>query len=196
MITLSVNKIWYSFGMAYIFDFFGVISSNILPWFGKYLPEYDLAELREAYINDADLGKLPLSALYEKLAELTNQSAEEVARQWMGMVTINSEVVSVIQKLGIDNKIALCSNSPSGLILPILKEHQLEEMFDVIVISAKVGMVKPNEDIFLHTLSLMDSKPNQAIFIDDDERNIEAAIKLGMKSVLYKNPSDVAGLLN
>lgn len=183
--------------MAYIFDFFGVISSDLaLPWFAKYLPDYDVAKLREDYIKDVDLGKSPLGILYEKLGELTGQSAEEIAGQWISMVTIDDKVVSAIRKLGTGNKIALCSNAPSDLIRPILKEYQLEELFDVIVISGEVGMVKPNEDIFLHTLSLMDSRANQAILIDDDEKNIKAATKLGMRGVLYENPSDVVNLLN
>jgi len=182
--------------MAYIFDFFGVISSRLAPvWFAKYLPNYDIAELQEKYIDDADMGKLSLNAFYEKLAELTGQNVEEIAKQWMSIPIINDEIVSAIQKLGAENKIALCSNSPTDLIRSILKEHQLEELFDVIVISGEVGMIKPNKDIFLHTLSLMGSEANQTTFIDDDEKNIKAAIKLGMKGVLYKNPSDIVNLL-
>jgi len=182
--------------VSYIFDFFGVISSNVAnPWFAKHLPNYDIAELRNNYINDADLGKIPLSVFNNELAKLTNQSSEVIAEQWRELAVIDQEVVAVIKNLRNSNPIALCSNAPSDLIRPILKENQLESLFDVIVISGEVGMVKPNDNIFRLVLSLMEIPANQVTFVDDSQKNIDAASKLGMKCILYRKISDISSLL-
>jgi HAD superfamily hydrolase (TIGR01509 family) len=183
--------------MSYIFDFFGVISSNVAnPWFAKYLSNYDIAELRNNYINDADLGKIPLGVFYNELAKLTNQSSEVIAEQWRELAIIDQEVIEVIKKLRNINPVALCSNAPSDLIRPILEANQLESLFDVIVISGEVGMVKPNQDIYLYTLEKLNVKPEEVFFIDDSQKNIEAANALGMKTILFKSFSDIAGLVN
>ncbi|QQR64782.1 HAD-IA family hydrolase [Candidatus Kaiserbacteria bacterium] len=181
--------------MTYIFDFFGVISSNVAnPWFTKHLPNYDITELRNNYIHDVDLGKIPFSVLIDELAKITNQSSEVTTKQWREMAIIDQEVITVIKRLKSLNPVALCSNAPSDLIRPILKENQLESLFDVIVISGEVGMVKPNNDIFRHTLSLLGVEANQVTFIDDSDINIDAASQLGMKCILYKKISDISSL--
>lgn len=181
--------------MVYIFDFFGVISSNVAdPWFTKHLPDYDIAELRKNYINDADLGRISISVLYTELAKLTNQSSEVITKQWRELAIIDPEVISVIKRLKETHPVALCSNAPSDFIRPILKENQLESLFEVIVISGEVRMVKPNEDIFKHTLNLMGATADQATFIDDSEKNINVASQLGMRCIFFENIADIINL--
>ena len=73
------------------------------------------------------------------------------------------------------------------------------ELFDAWVISAEVGMRKPEERIFRHAAALLGLPPGQCVFIDDIEANIEAAAAIGMTGVLHTDPAAtvaaVAGLL-
>lgn len=63
----------------------------------------------------------------------------------------------------------------------------VDELFEVVVDSSEVGFRKPNPEIFLHTLSLLGNiEPSRAIFLDDYEGNIEAATRLGLRSVLVE----------
>lgn len=183
--------------MVYIFDFFGVISSEVVPfWFAEHLPNQNVADLRKQYIDDADLGNTSLSVLYRKLAKLTNQTVESITQQWTNLAVINNNVIDLIEKLNKDNRVALLSNSPADLIRPILKKHDLERLFEVIIISGEVGMVKPNQDIYLYTLKKLDTIPKETFFIDDSQKNVEVADSLGMNTILYKDFSDIAGLAN
>jgi putative hydrolase of the HAD superfamily len=56
-------------------------------------------------------------------------------------------------------------------------------LFDAVVISAEVGMRKPDERIFRHTIDLVGLPPAECVFIDDIEHNITAARALGMTAV-------------
>ena len=182
--------------MTYIVDFFGVISSEVAPfWFAEYLPNYDIAELRKKYVGGADLGRTPLNTFYKKLAKLTNQETHIVAQEWHDLAKIDIEAVSVVEQLGKKSKIALCSNAPANLIRPILQENDLEKLFNVIVISSEVRMVKPNDDIFIQTLELLKTTAAETTFIDDSEANVRVAERLGMNTILYKNVADIAQLL-
>lgn len=56
-----------------------------------------------------------------------------------------------------------------------------------IVISGDVGMIKPNEDIFLYFLKKFNLDPKDCIFIDDQISNINTAKKLGITGILVEN---------
>ena len=63
------------------------------------------------------------------------------------------------------------------------------ELFDAWVISAEVRMRKPEERIFRHAAALLGLQPEQCVFIDDIEANIEAAAAIGMTGVLHTDPA-------
>ena len=71
----------------------------------------------------------------------------------------------------------------------------LAELFDAVVISAEVGMRKPEERIFRHAAGLLGLNPAQCVFIDDIEADVEAAEALGMTGVLHTDPAATAGRL-
>jgi epoxide hydrolase-like predicted phosphatase len=76
-------------------------------------------------------------------------------------------------------KTALLSNS-WGDHYP---DHLFDGMFDAVVISGRVGMRKPEPEIFLHTCTLLGLAPRQCVFVDDLKHNIEAADRLGFITV-------------
>ncbi|MET9799003.1 HAD family hydrolase [Nocardiopsis alba] len=64
------------------------------------------------------------------------------------------------------------------------REH-FATTFDTVVISGEVGMRKPEERIYLHTCERMGLAPEDCVFIDDLEHNIETAEALGMTGILH-----------
>jgi putative hydrolase of the HAD superfamily len=77
--------------------------------------------------------------------------------------------------------------------------HLFGGLFDAVVISAEVGMRKPEERIFLHAAGLLGLSPADCVFIDDVEANVAAAEAVGMTAVLHSEPGQtaarIAGLL-
>jgi putative hydrolase of the HAD superfamily len=61
-------------------------------------------------------------------------------------------------------------------------------MFNSVVISAEVGMRKPEERIFRHAAGLLGLAPAECVFIDDMEANVQAAAATGMHAVLHRQP--------
>lgn len=58
-------------------------------------------------------------------------------------------------------------------------------MFDAVVISAEVGMRKPEPRIFLHAAGLLGLDPQECVFIDDIQANITAAEQIGFTGILH-----------
>lgn len=86
-------------------------------------------------------------------------------------------------------RIYLLSNAPVTFaadldIYPILK------IFDGLVVSGPIQMVKPNADIFLHTLEKFGLKAEESLFVDDMEVNCEGARKVGMYGYTYSGDAD------
>jgi putative hydrolase of the HAD superfamily len=61
-------------------------------------------------------------------------------------------------------------------------------MFHTVVISAEVGMRKPEERIFRHAAGLLALDPRECVFIDDMEANVLVAQETGMCGVLHTDP--------
>lgn len=57
--------------------------------------------------------------------------------------------------------------------------------FDNIYKSFEMGYKKPNKEAFLHVLGKINAKPEECIFIDDFQENIDATNEIGIKGVLY-----------
>jgi putative hydrolase of the HAD superfamily len=79
--------------------------------------------------------------------------------------------------------------------------HELfGDMFDAVVISAEIGMRKPEPRIFLHAAQLLGLEPAECIFVDDIQANIDAAEQIGFTGVLHDQAAAtvqrIAGLLD
>jgi putative hydrolase of the HAD superfamily len=73
--------------------------------------------------------------------------------------------------------------------------HLFPGLFDAVVISAEVGMRKPEERIFRHAAGLLGLEPAECVFIDDIEANVAAAEAIGMTAVLHREPEKTVARL-
>lgn len=68
--------------------------------------------------------------------------------------------------------------------------HLFPELFDAVVISAEVGMRKPEERIFRHAAELLGLEPGECVFIDDIEENVAAAQAAGLIGVYHRTAQE------
>lgn len=173
---------------AIIFDFFDVIRTDAYKTWLK-LHDYKLeGEFLEA-VQKQDRGEINVNEFLAILSNLTGQAAEEIFEEMEAGATIDYDVLSLIEKLQKHYKIGLLSNAPKGLLRGLLKEHDLEKYFHEIVISSEVGLIKPNAEIFDHMLAQMGIRPHEALFIDDNQKNIDGAKGVGITGILYTDIS-------
>jgi len=59
--------------------------------------------------------------------------------------------------------------------------------FDGVVVSSDVKMIKPYPQIYEYILKKYELKPEECLFIDDVEANVEAAKAAGMKAFVFRN---------
>jgi putative hydrolase of the HAD superfamily len=121
-------------------------------------------------------------------AELTHVDggpvrADGLLRRMFAAGVLQADMIDLVRSLRQTGlRTALLSNSwgTGGDEYP---RHLFGELFDVVVISAEVGMRKPEERIFRHTAALLGLEPAECVFIDDIEANVTAAATTGLVAV-------------
>lgn len=61
-----------------------------------------------------------------------------------------------------------------------------EALFDGVVVSSDVKMIKPDPAIYRHICQVYGLKPEECLFIDDRPENVEGAIGLGMEAIVFQ----------
>jgi epoxide hydrolase-like predicted phosphatase len=114
-----------------------------------------------------------------------------LAKMFAGSVhdEVMHDLIRTARQAGL--RTALLSNS-WGFGYP---KHLFPELFDAVVISAEVGMRKPEERIFLLAAELLGLPVAECLFIDDIQENITAAEAAGLVGVLHRTAHETAGRL-
>lgn len=101
---------------------------------------------------------------------------------------VYSDVLYTLQVLSETCKLGIISNAWPYLE-SLLHFLGLWPYFESVVISAKVGVSKPNPAIYELALRLLHIHAEQAIFVDDIPRNVLAAERVGLKGLwLLRTP--------
>ncbi len=175
-----------------IFDCFGVVCDPVLGgWYKDNMLKRGLVDENLSNIfRQFDMGLLTEDAIIDYFKEYDGITLkpEELRKEIDSYLRIDYSLVEVIKKLReMGFKVILLSNANNSFferkIYPTYPEFK--SLFDDIIISSVVQMVKPNPDIYLHTLEKISSHSEEAIFIDDSKVNVDAAIKLGMHGFVY-----------
>ena len=83
--------------------------------------------------------------------------------------------------------LGLLSNQIEDYMEEIIKKYDFAALFDAMVLSYKIGKTKPDISLFQEMLDVLNVKHHDCIFIDDQEKNILAAQKLGILCIHFEN---------
>jgi HAD superfamily hydrolase (TIGR01509 family) len=125
-------------------------------------------------------------ALAGELAERGSPVAAEglLRRMLGGLEKLQDDMLDLVRRarrLGV--RTALLSNS-WGDHYP---DELWEGLFDAVVISGRVGMRKPEPEIFRHTCTLLGLPAERCVMVDDLPRNISGAAAVGLIGVLHRS---------
>jgi epoxide hydrolase-like predicted phosphatase len=84
-------------------------------------------------------------------------------------------------------KVGLISNAWSGLRAWIVSQ-KFDDAFDDMVVSAEVGLMKPDPRIYQLALEKFGAAPQEAVFLDDFIENVEGARAVGMQAIHFTEP--------
>jgi putative hydrolase of the HAD superfamily len=94
--------------------------------------------------------------------------------------------IALVRALRPPFRCSILSNADRSLRGRLEGELALHELFDDIVVSAEVGMAKPDPAIFRLAAARLGLPPASCVFVDDWDKNVEAARAVGMQAVLHR----------
>jgi len=101
--------------------------------------------------------------------------------------SLDLDLVNFIRSLRPKYRTGLLSNAWSDM-RAYLVSQKIEDAFDQLIISAEVGIMKPDARIFQLALEKLGVAPTEAVFVDDFAVNIEGARAVGMYAIQFTQP--------
>ena len=93
--------------------------------------------------------------------------------------------IDLIRRLRPAFKTAVLSNADNSLTDALRESQGIHDLFDDIVVSADVGLAKPDVRIYALSARRLKLAPAECVFIDDLPRNVEGARAAGMHAVHF-----------
>ena len=185
---------------AVIFDYGGVIKEGrpLSKDIGKIsgLSEEELKKTKEERHkigSKASKGFITDEQFWQEFARLTGKKmpdncVEQAKKIYRETFVFFAEVIGLIKELKAQGlKTAVLSNI-FKFEADVIRENKGYDGFDEVILSYEVGSEKPEAEIYALTVNKLNLRPEECLFIDDKQENLVPAEKLGMKTILFKNP--------
>ena len=98
----------------------------------------------------------------------------------------NKQFIEIISKLKkqMNFEVVLVTNNYKEL-LEILEKKGVRKFWDKVINSSEIGLAKPDPEFFKATLAILQARPENCLFVDDNPKNISGAAREGIAGVVY-----------
>jgi putative hydrolase of the HAD superfamily len=190
------------------FDLGGVVIALSYEQAVKRFEEIGLSDARkhldafcqQGIFGDLEKGVITPEEFRTEISRLVGRelSHDECRYAWHGYVEAvpqrNLQMLLRLRQLGY--KVCLLSNTNPYMMQWAMSNefdgngHSIELYFDHLYLSYQCKQMKPSPEIFRMMLEGQQSSPEETLFIDDGQKNIEAAKALGIQTLFPKNNED------
>ena len=167
----------------------------------RYLDSYT----QSGIFGNLEEGKITAEDFRSKLSSLTGHELtfDECKHAWLGYrKDVPQRNLDLLKELRANGyRLILLSNTNPFMMDWALscefdgKGSSLNDYFDALYLSYRLGIMKPAPDFFRQVLDNENILPEETLFVDDGPRNVEAAGKLGFMTMCPDNGSDWTGEL-
>jgi epoxide hydrolase-like predicted phosphatase len=191
---------------AVIFDFGGVFMKTV-----DYRPRHtwdDRLGLARGSVESivhgseswraAQLGQISLTDYWADVARqfrLDANELERLKRDYFSGDQLDSELVAYARELRTRGHIVALLSNDSPALADKLTQLGIADLFDPLIISANIGVMKPDARTYQIILDRIGRKADEAIFIDDMPANIQGAQQVGLHAIHYTTTSNLIPLL-
>jgi glucose-1-phosphatase len=187
---------------AIIWDLGGVIlrtedrtlRSKLAERLGMTYDDLDRLVFESQSSKEATVGIIDATRHWQSVCKILNLPVEEISAfqaTFFGGDQIDTNLLETIRSFKPDYRTGLLSNAWSDLRKYIENDWNISEVFDDIIISAEVGLAKPDHRIYQLAIQRLGVAAEEAVFIDDVLANVEGARSAGLSAIKFQNPPQV-----
>ena len=138
----------------------------------------------------AEVGAITDAEYWQRIAPRLGLHTPEVVRAFQqdlfGPTEVDASMVELVRRLHGPYRTGLLSNASDAVTPALVAERfGLGGLFDVLIVSALVGLAKPDPAIYRLALERLGTTPEATIFVDDYPPNVAAAAALGIQALHF-----------
>lgn len=191
---------------AIVFDLGGVVF--------RYLPQRRLDALAHqtglgqttltrrlfdsGFSASCDGGTLTGEQIHREACRLIGRrmSMKKFSTLWLTAFAPDENVVNLVRRLGTRYRLALATNNSTMVREGLTREYpEVMNLFRPQVFSCDLGVMKPDPRMFRTLATLLDTRPENTVYIDDSPVNVAAAASLSMIAIRFTSAEDLCGRL-
>lgn len=138
--------------------------------------------------NSATIGRVSSENLWQGIKKkftLSTQELTQLHTDFYAGNKLNIKFYNYIKRLREKYKIVILSDTWDDARSIYTKKYHLDKIVDKMILSAEVGMRKPDEQFIKLALDYLDTSGEDTLYIDDTLTCILQAKLLGIKTVLF-----------
>ncbi|HEX5940276.1 MAG TPA: HAD family phosphatase [Dehalococcoidia bacterium] len=125
-------------------------------------------------------------AVQREIEAAAGRPVPEAIADWLAYKRVlNEDLLNLAARLRGDYKIGLLSNADERLEQRLQEDLKIFDRFDDVINSARVGLAKPDPRIYALACQRLEVQPEETVFVDDLQRNIDAAEAAGMYGIHF-----------
>lgn len=181
------------------FDFGGVVSDETEKKIVERVSELFDIDINQNknhlldLVSELEKGKINEKEFWKSLKQKTNKKlphymfAKLWIRKYFKKVQIHENVLRLIKELKKNEYIVGLLSNNNKPYAKFLKKKGYYKIFNPVVLSCEVGYRKPEREIYEIALQKIELKPQEVVFVDDRQENVDAAKKFGIHAFVFKD---------
>jgi HAD superfamily hydrolase (TIGR01509 family) len=162
------------------------------------------AELKAALHDNIELirrfdgGALTAAGFHDRVMEIAGADVprSEFYGIYNDIFTLNPPAVEALTRVkAAGYGTVLLSNTDPERFAFVRSRFPEILFFDHYVLSYELGLIKPDPSIYVAAVRLAGCRPDECVFIDDMEENVEGAVAAGLGGIRYLPETDLAAEL-
>ncbi len=186
--------------MTIIFDFGGVLVKldkqrcidafeklgfNLTPFIGTYA--------QAGILSRIERGEAEISEFCEEIRKVSGLPLKDsdICEAWASFLTeVPHERIEMLRRIRKNYPLCVLSNTNEihwGLAENkyfVQPGERIEDLFSHVFLSYKMGVEKPEKEIFERVINTLQQPADSLLFLDDSEENCKAARKSGLRSLI------------
>jgi putative hydrolase of the HAD superfamily len=165
------------------------------------LPEARFWELYERYRDDLDQGVILPREYWNLVARDAGLewSPAHVQQLWAAdirsWISVEPGTIELLVELHAGGtRVALLSNAGFDLSDPF-RHSPMAEFFEAMFVSAELGLIKPDPEIYRVTAHELGIPLDRMVFIDNKKINVDAAVALGITGHVFTTVAELRAFL-
>jgi epoxide hydrolase-like predicted phosphatase len=187
---VSLRAVYFDFGGVIVRTEFQAPRQHLADRLKREYEDLEKAVFESESARQASVGKITeeqhFSSVMQRL-HLPVSDARSFADEFFSGDVTDMELLDLARSLRKTHKVGLISNAWSGL-RAWMTGRKMTDAFDEMIISAEVGLAKPDPRIYQLALEKLGVRAEESVFLDDFKENIVGARAVGMQAIHFVEP--------